>query len=147
MVNRSRYLGGSMTLVCIDSYENGVPVGRLYNTRLGEAESFQGIVDFLTRMEQLLEIEDRPQPFHSVRSFGPTMSRLPDPPALTAPRVGRLATLELRILFRQNASWQGSVDWIERKQEQHFRSVLELIFLIDSTLGGARTNLSNEYPA
>ena len=31
-------------------------------------------------------------------------------------------------------NWQGSVTWVEGKREQSFRSVLELILLIDSAL-------------
>ena len=133
--------------VCIDSYEDGVLVGRIYNSNLGEAGSFQSMVEFLSRTEQLLSIEDSPQAFNRVRTFRPTLSPLPDTNAIMMPRVGKLATMELHILFRQNASWQGSILWMEGKQEQHFRSVLELIFLIDSALGGAKTTLSNEYPA
>jgi hypothetical protein len=38
------------------------------------------------------------------------------------------------VLFRQNASWQGSITWMEGKQEQSFRSALELIFLMNSAL-------------
>lgn len=146
-MNRRRYQGAGITQVCIDSYENGVLTGRIYNSRLGEAGSFQSMVEFLNRMEQLLAIEDSPQHFNRVRSFQPVISQLPDSSAITMPRVGKLATLELHILFRQNSSWQGSILWTEGKQEQHFRSVLELIFLMDSALGGAKTTLSNEYPA
>jgi len=39
-----------------------------------------------------------------------------------------------RILFRQNASWQGSVVWVEGRQEERFRSALELVLLMDSAL-------------
>jgi len=146
-VNRRRYQGAGITQVCIDSYEDGVLTGRIYNSRLGEAGSFQSMVGFLKRVEQLLAIEDSPQPFNRVRTFRSIISHLPDADAITRPRVGKLATLELHILFRQNSSWQGSILWQEGKREQHFRSVLELIFLIDSALGGARTTLSNEFPA
>ena len=146
-MNGRRRHGAGITLVCIDAYNDGVLTGRIYNSRFGEAESFRSTVGFLTRMEQLLAIEDSPQPFNAVRTFAPVISLLPDPPALTSPRVGKLATMELHILFRQNASWQGSIRWLEEKQEQHFRSVLEMIFLIDSALGGAGTNLNSEYPA
>lgn len=146
-MNGRRHHGAGITLVCIDAYNDGVLTGRIYNSRFGEAESFRSTVGFLTRMEQLLAIEDSPQSFNAVRTFAPVISLLPDPPALAYPRVGQLATMELHILFRQNASWQGSIRWLEEKQEQHFRSVLELIFLIDSALGGAGTNLNSEYPA
>ena len=133
--------------MCIDSYDDGVLAGRMYNSRFGEAESFRSTIGFLTRMEQLLAIEDSPQPFDAVRTFAPVLSLLPDPPALTSPRVGKRATMELHILFRQNASWQGSIRWLEGKREQHFRSVMELLFLIDSALGSTSANLNSEYPA
>lgn len=146
-MNRRAYHGAGITQVCIDSYDDGVITGRIYNSRFGGAESFRSMVGFLNKMEQLLAIENTPQPFSSVRTFRPVVSPLPDPPAILLPRVGKLATLDLHILFRQNASWQGSIFWAEGNQEQHFRSVLELIFLIDSALGGAKTSISSEYPA
>lgn len=45
---------------------------------------------------------------------------------------GKLATLRMRVMFRQNASWQGSVKWVEEDLEENFSSVLELLLLIDS---------------
>lgn len=35
--------------------------------------------------------------------------------------------MSLRVLFRQNTSWHGSVAWVEGKCEESFRSVLELL--------------------
>ena len=40
----------------------------------------------------------------------------------------------VNILQQQNASWQGTVTWVEDNKTQSFRSALELIRLIDSTL-------------
>ncbi|MDR2355355.1 MAG: hypothetical protein LBE16_04075 [Clostridiales Family XIII bacterium] len=42
-------------------------------------------------------------------------------------------TFVVRILNRQNATWQGLVTHVDQKEEQPFRSLLELIKLIDST--------------
>lgn len=50
-------------------------------------------------------------------------------------RQGKLATFSLRVIFRQNASWQGAVSWLEGGREENFRSALELVFLMDSALG------------
>jgi len=47
---------------------------------------------------------------------------------------GAKATFELKILFRQHTSWQGTVVWREKKTEHSFRSVLELVLLLDSAL-------------
>lgn len=41
------------------------------------------------------------------------------------------------VLFRQNASWQGSEQWIEGAREESFRSVLELALLMDGALSSS----------
>lgn len=41
---------------------------------------------------------------------------------------------ELEVLFRQNYSWQGRLRWLAGGKEATFRSVLELIFILETTL-------------
>ena len=53
-------------------------------------------------------------------------------------RTGRRATFAVRVLFRQNATWQGSVTWMEKNQEESFRSVLELLLLMNSAVSKGR---------
>lgn len=38
------------------------------------------------------------------------------------------------IRYRQNTSWQGTVQWLDGKQTRHFRSCLELVMLIEEAL-------------
>jgi len=38
------------------------------------------------------------------------------------------------VRSQENATWQGTVQWVEGKEEQHFRSVLELLKLMDSAM-------------
>ncbi|MCR5323258.1 MAG: hypothetical protein K6E85_08330 [Lachnospiraceae bacterium] len=45
---------------------------------------------------------------------------------------GRLATLKTRVMFRQNAEWQGNARWLEEDLTEDFSSVIELMMLIDS---------------
>jgi len=45
-------------------------------------------------------------------------------------------TFVIKILSNQGATWKGTVDWVERRKTQNFRSTLELIRLIDSTMTG-----------
>ena len=61
----------------------------------------------------------------------------PERPPEEAVQEGKLATFSLSILFRQNATWQGTVAWLEGGKSQSFRSVLELVFLMDSALRGS----------
>lgn len=121
------------TFVCVDSYEHGVLRGRFYNPYTHKGQSFESLTDFLLKTEQMMDEMELPKAFTATRTF--TMP--PKKPTCEADSngdPGKCATFALRILFRQNASWQGSVTWVERKQEQSFRSVLELVFLFDSAL-------------
>ncbi|MBT9147361.1 MAG: hypothetical protein DDT32_01115 [Syntrophomonadaceae bacterium] len=40
----------------------------------------------------------------------------------------------IRIKFRQNNCWQGSIQWLEGQKTQSFSSLLELILLINEAL-------------
>lgn len=121
------------TTVCIDSYENGVLTGRFYNPYLEGGKSFQSMTQFLLEMEQALDAMDFPKAFTATRTFAARPDHETGPPGIDF-RPGDEATFTVRVLFRQNASWQGSVAWLEGKQEQSFRSALELILLMDNAL-------------
>lgn len=43
-------------------------------------------------------------------------------------------TFVIRILGTSNATWQGSITHLDENRTVHFRSVLELIKIIDGTL-------------
>lgn len=43
-------------------------------------------------------------------------------------------TFIVKVLRGQHSTWQGTVTWVDRKEEKNFRSALELIKLIDSAL-------------
>lgn len=97
---------------------------------------FSNLMELLLTVEQLLDERQSPQQCMRPRIFD-VPARWPPP--RTSPCTGHgavLATFTLRILFRQNASWQGSICWLERGVEAQFRSALELIGLLDSALWG-----------
>lgn len=58
------------TLVCIDSYEDGVLDGRLYHPQLHSGEQFHSAIHFLRKMERLLDATKFPQAFSTPRAFG-----------------------------------------------------------------------------
>ena len=118
----------------MDSYENGVFCGRFYNPYVKEGQQFHSLVDFLLKMEKTLDEIHFPQSFTAVRNFAPRPEFQQNRPPEPERQVGKAATFMLRVLFRQNASWQGSLLWTEGRQEQSFRSVLELILLMDNAL-------------
>lgn len=119
-------------LVCVDSYENGVPKGWFYNP--GQpAEHFSSLSQFLLKIEDTLDEKQIPQAYAPPKTFSLLLQ--PDIGANrpSNPR-GARATFELKVIFRQHTSWQGILYWREQKIEHSFRSVLELILLMDSAL-------------
>ena len=127
------YLENNRILLCIDAYRDGILSGRFYDLYLGKKE-FSSLTQLLIKMEALLEERGLPQSYNRLRSFGQIPDRKEAEGNPVGPRIGNLATFELKILFRQHASWQGTILWKEGRQEQSFRSVLEMIHLMDSAL-------------
>ncbi len=122
------------TVVCVDSYDEHVLRGRLYNPHRPEGVAFRSAMEFLLRMEDLLDDMHFPQSFSAVRSFGAPPERTAASPPAAERQEGQRATFAVRVLFRQNASWQGSLTWLEEGKEESFRSVLELLLLMHSAL-------------
>ena len=119
--------------VCVDSYEDGVIKDRFYNA-FQEMEHFESLVQFLIGIETVLEEQQIPQSYTALRRFSDLLPESELKTPLKRIRKGSRATFEVQVLFRQHSSWQGVIIWKERKTEQSFRSVLELIMLMDSAL-------------
>ena len=49
-------------------------------------------------------------------------------------RHGDIGTFIVRVQHRQNSSWQGRITWMEQDKTINFRSVWEMIKLIESAV-------------
>ena len=125
------------SIVRVYSYDNKLFQGTLFNPFWGKEVPFYNMIQFLNLTEQLLNTMNYPQVSMRARSFqsarAQTKKRLVGVNAEWA-HEAPIATFGVRILFRQNASWQGELSWHEGDQSQTFRSALELIHLMDSVL-------------
>ena len=126
-------------MIYVDSYENQVPTGRFHIASDSQSHSFHGMIQLLLKINHHLDRENFPQSFTELRKFHMPSKDYVTTTAREDSQRGNTATFSLRILFRQNASWQGSVTWIEGNQEEYFRSVLELISLMDGALSQEET--------
>jgi|GEM_PF-1967605 len=52
--------------------------------------------------------------------------------------MGIATSFLVKIQYRQNTSWQGTIRWLEGKQTRHFRSCLEMMMLIEDALTSDR---------
>ena len=121
-------------MVCVDGYDQHILRGRLYNPFLQGAMHFTGLMEFLLAVEHLLDEMNFPQPFAQVRSFRPQEKARGEIRRDNLEQRGEKGTFVMKVIFRQNASWQGTVLWLEANREESFRSVLEFALLLNSAL-------------
>lgn len=143
----------SIVRVCVDGFEDYDFFGRLESPLMG-CVPFKGVLDLIGRLESFYDEMKFPQSTFQLRSFSeqPTrrQKRKPGKNACVsrslrtveeyAEEAGILATFTVHVLFRQNATWQGKVSWLERHCQCDFRSTLELLRLMEAALahtGGA----------
>lgn len=134
-VNESR-----KTIICVDSYEDDVLKGRFCDISQ-QVQQFSSWSQFLLKMEQMLDEMQLPQSYTTLRRYLIPLQGLPEVWNAKAVR-GVQATFELTVIFRQHTSWQGILFWREEKMEHSFRSVLELVALMDSALRGRKGSVA-----
>ena len=135
-------------LICIDEYNEGEMSGRIYSMSESEPEHFSSAIKLVKQVGRIIDEGNGPQSTMKVRKFFKNKQeeeiknnqnqtdKIVDNKKVTTAKInahGIEATFRVRIMFRQNASWQGMVYWAEKNREENFRSVLELLMLIDSS--------------
>lgn len=122
------------SVIQINSYENKNFVGSLQNPYYDEQKAFTNLTQLLFLIENLQDDLQYPQKSMEMRSFRSEPIEPLKMQELEVSSAKPLATFKVSILFRRNASWQGTVSWVDENLGAQFRSVLELITLMDSVL-------------
>ena len=126
--------------MCIDNINDEELSGRIYHCYSKEPWKFTNILQLIELADDFFDKLEFPQASTSARSFTSTqfsgvdrLDKVQSPEDFIENR-GQKGTFFLNVRYRQNSSWQGSVTWVEEQREQHFRSALELLKLIDGAL-------------
>ena len=131
--------------VCMDNLSKGQLSGRVYCPCISdEAFLFTDIGNMLLQMEEIFDSRGIPGAYNRTRNFGsPRQATLVsdvmerDTISENLRRMqsqnGELSTFELLVTTRQNATWQGRINWGDG-QAEHFVSALQLIRMIDARL-------------
>jgi len=108
-----------------------------------ERIAFFGYLSLINVMDRFLDRMQCPQAYYQYRAWQAKKSDQRQPEkevtrfmteeALHS-KNGEKATFTIQVQFRQNATWQGTIAWMENKKIQQFRSALEMIKLMDNAL-------------
>ena len=141
----------------IVTYGNGYYKGKLHSQFLDEPFEFFTLIKMLEKMENIFDEKKFPQAFLSRRTFSDSKKNSPtnaldseqkpavelvqpaddacsDGASTDEVEITGKCTFEILVRFRQNASWQGQIFWVEKKQKQDFQSELEMFKLMDEAL-------------
>lgn len=127
----------------IYEYKNQVLVGSIINNFYGEVSYFRDVIEMAGIMERFYDALSFPQASQLYRTFRPTArnrkkytaqlnagGRIMNmmPPELENTK--EKASFVVHVQFRQHATWQGNITWVDKGVTQQFRSVLEMIRLM-----------------
>ena len=142
--------------VCIDKSINGILSGRLLCPILPHPRHFTDVGGMLLQIESILDEIGYPCAFQRLRSFHDKQPIYAKPkynekvlPILPEQRRGGLMTMVVRIISRQNASWQGIAE-TEDGRVIKFQSCLMFLKLLVAeyeTLRGPETDQSRNQMA
>ena len=129
--------------ICVDGRVGGELSGRIYHGYQEEPVKFSNIIELIREAEALFDRISFPQASTKARSFaeeeGSRARTIPRPErVLSAEEVlhhaGKAGTFVTNVRFRQNATWQGEVFWVEEQARQPFANTLEFIRQIDDSV-------------
>lgn len=126
--------------VCIDESLDGEIAGRLYHCYEKESLHFVNLIQLLRMMEKLFDEIQFPQSSTKSRSFFAANIQMQEEKQKIISQeevvhwAGKKATFIITVQFRQNATWQGLVLWVEKGEKQKFSSTLDLIKILDGDL-------------
>ena len=129
-----RRYSGSTFIIHIDAIDQGEFSGQFCFPDQDKVYRFESLMQLLLQMEKCLDASNEPQAFAAMRSFWTKGREEENEKENVFGRTGKLASFSIQIMFRRNASWQGMITWLEEGEKRNFRSVLELLFLINNAL-------------
>ena len=141
------YIGAPNGVVlCVNSARGEELAGLMFHSYSLEPIPFDNIEQMTQRMEQLYDWLNFPRRSERKRSFSPDeqaqgniqeRKRIMSDETLLR-KHGDLGTFIVRVQHRQNSSWQGRITWMEQDKTIQFRSVWEMIKLMESAVNSVQ---------
>lgn len=143
MSSRGLYIGIPNGVVfCVDGWEKyGIFHARMFHGYRTDALDIRSFEELIFEMGRLFDDIQFPRASVRERRFIEE-NMTPIPGRIRKERImsdknllaqhGDIGTFIIRVQQRQNSTWQGRITWVEEDKTLHFRSLLEMIKLIES---------------
>lgn len=150
------YIGAPNGIIlCINGKIAGMYYGEMFDSYHLEGTPFCDLGQMTLLMEKLYDDLQFPFEGTNERSFSEqpkeTKTRqerkriMSDDQLLQ--RHGDIGTFIVRVQHRQNSSWQGRITWMEQDKTIQFRSVWEMIKLIESAVDTVSVSEDGDNPS
>lgn len=131
-------LSPAQFIVSLDDSKANTLAGYIFSGYYHKVFMFRNECEMLFGIDQLCDSMGFPQAFFKYRSFEVKHASMivrkvdsfMDAEMQDTLKDGK-ATFLVHIQFRKNATWQGSITWVEKDKKQNFRSALEMLKLMD----------------
>ena len=125
--------------------------GYIYSPFYERYFRFSNALELLVRMNEMFDDLKFPQSSVEYRSFRNKRNRL-DSGERDESLVSEViqnenvqAKFVVHVQFRQNATWQGTIEWVEENKTQRFRSALEMLKLMEEALSTGKEISMNSF--
>lgn len=122
--------------VAVDGYADRCMKGIIYHGGRAPGIQFENFLEMVIQIEAIFNGMSCPKQTMEMRRFSGTDYPRPDIKKYDSLRAGRLATFQLYVRFRYNASWQGEFTWLDGKKKESFESLLQMMRMMDNILTG-----------
>lgn len=141
-------------VVCIDGCKGVDYKGRYYHSYSKDPFTFSSPEEMLNQIQTFFDEMRYPFNGNNERSFGDTKNTKTNNKELKKvmkdkellDMKGDLGTFIIRVQHRQNSSWQGRITWMEEDKTLSFRSIWEMMKLIDSAMEQYRDDDEDDMP-
>lgn len=140
----------STSIVSLAPFQ-GQMKGRVFSVYFQKTFSFQSDFEMVKGMKDLFDCIDFPQVEFQQRSFFEKRAKQIVRKAEDTLDCGleeeldkQKSTFIVNVLYRKNATWQGSITWVDQNRTQNFRSALEMLELMEQASRGGEEVVSWE---
>ncbi len=122
------------------------------NLHSNEGRPFGSLWELLAWIERDIDGNGYPQKMFKYRTWGKGAAPMSENqtlevnPPVESGEAGS-TTFIVQVLCRQNATWQGTIQWVDRRQTLTFRSEYEMLRLMDEAVRASEEHLEPTTPA